>query len=161
MTKKVRFFIVISLLMISVSYVGISLILLNGRFFYTTSFNESSIESSKNNNLFLTDDLVVVSHGDSLLNYEEILDVWINKRYEVKYFGCLFYWTYTEPDWRYLNVDFKVQHYQYSNDWCVRSNGGYASCCDRIPCRKGDEISIDFFKCKSEYPLGGLSIKVD
>lgn len=152
---------VISLVLLAVCYVCISFILLNGRLVYTTSFNESTIELSKKNDLFVTDDFMVVSVGDSLLNYKNFMEIWTNRRYEVKYFGALFHWTYTEPDWRYLNIEFKDTYNTNFIDWCIESDEGIAGCCDRFPCLKGDTIKISFIKCQSEYQLGSLTIVVN
>jgi len=143
-------------------YIIASWLLLNGKLIYTTSFNESTIEASKKENLFVSNDLKILSEGDSLVNWGNIFEVWTNKRYEIKYFGILFHWTYTKSEWRYLNIGFKDELYPFSNDWCTKDNigNGFTGCCDRIDCNVGDTVKINFYKCKDELRLGALKIIV-
>lgn len=158
--KKIKFIsIVISIFV--VLYICTSWLLLDGKIIYTTSFNESSIDASKKENLFISADLNVTAEGDSIINWINIINVWSNKRYEIRYFGILFHWTYTRPEWRYLNIDFKNELYPALNGWCVNdANGGYTRCCNRVSCNVGDTIKIDFYKCKDELKLGKLKIVV-
>jgi hypothetical protein len=110
-------------------YIGISWFLLNGRIVYITSYNENTIQESKDAHLFVTDDLEVKTEGDSLVNLKNKIDIWTNKRYKIKYFGILFHWTYTEPEWRYLNIQFKDEMYPQINNWCVKdiNEKGYSN----------------------------------
>ncbi len=156
--KKLKF---LSLLfsVIIFLYIGISWFLLDGKLIYTTSFNESTIEASKREHLFISQDLNITSEEDSLQKWNELFDVWTNQRFEIKYFGVLFHWTYTKPEWRYLNIGFKNESYPYTNDWCIRDlYDGYSRCCNRIGCKVGDTVIIDFYKCKYEKRLGNLKV---
>ena len=145
-------------------YIIISWLLLDGKLIYTTSFNEDTIETSKKENLFVSSDLKVLSEGDSLINWKNTFDIWTNKRYEIKYFGILFHWTYNKPEWRYLNIKFKDEFYSSLNDyWCVKDRNEsryYSECCNRVGCSVGDTIITDFYKCKDDKRLGALKITI-
>lgn len=147
-------------LAIFIIYIGISFVLLNGKLVYTTSFNESTIESSQKRKIFINNNLKVLVQGDSLKNWQSVFDVWTNKQYEIKYFGILFHWTYTKPEWRYLNIKFKDG--KIRDNWCVRYSNEkyYSECCNRISCNVGDTITITFYRFKEETELGKLKILI-
>ncbi len=148
---------------IFILYIVLSYILLDGRITYYTSFNESTIEASKKENLFVSDNLEIVAIGDSLKNYHNRFEIWTNSRFEIKYWGILFHCTYTKPECRYLNIEFKnKKDYIENNTWCYKLNNekGLTGCCDRIGCNVGDTIAITFYKCMEESKIGTLRIVV-
>ncbi|MFT3796642.1 hypothetical protein [Flavobacterium sp.] len=79
---------------IALVYLLASLFFLNGQLTYWTSFNESTIVASKEKKMFVSEQLYVATQGDSLKDWRDKFDVWTNKRYEIKYYGLLFYWTF-------------------------------------------------------------------
>ncbi len=143
------------------AYVAFSWLVLDGKFIYWTSFNESTIEGSKKEKLFITDTLFIQTKGDSLKNYKALFNIWTNKRSETKFFGFLFYWTHKHPSWRYLNIQPKSDHIQYSgnNSWFrsrlfinnhvynyTEQGNGWEPCCDRVRCKVGDTVQVEFIK---------------
>ena len=152
----------ITILLLSCFYLGISWILLNGNIIYYTSFNESTIVDSQKEKLFVSSDLAITAEGDSLINRNNIFDIWTNKRYKIKYFGILFHWTYTNPEWRYLNIAFKDESYPYLNGWCVKGDNSeyFFQCCDGIRCVANDTITINFYKCQDKLKLGILKVAI-
>ena len=150
-------------------YLIISYLLLDGRLTYWTSFNESTIKSSKEKKLFISDKLNIYTEGDSLKKINEKFDIWINKRYEIKYYGILLYWTFENPNWRYLNIE-KKQNYIQENycrkkiiinsseiDYMKNFTGGWEPCCNSISCEIGDTITIEFTEFRTRKYLGKIT----
>lgn len=158
-TKKILF---ISLSAALIIYFLVSLILLDGKFIYVTSFNKGTIQESKVAKLFVSNDLKIDTAGDSLIKWNENFDIWTNKRYEVKYYGVLFHWTYTEPEWRYLNFEFKNNLNPLGKELCIiQKDGSLYGCCDRISCSVGETVQLNFCKCNdSKIRLGTVKITV-
>ena len=157
-TLKYIFFAFIAVLVI---YVCVSWFLLNGKIFYTTSFNESTIEASKAKDLFISNNLKVLTEGDSLINWRNVFDVWTNKRYKITYYGFLFHFTSVEPNWRYLNVRFKNK--AKKDTWCVKADteNFCSECCNRVGCNVNDTITLPFYQFKENVPIGKLIIIVE
>jgi hypothetical protein len=149
-------------------YLGVSLVLLNGELTYWTSFNESTIQDSKNKNLFVTDKMQIEARGDSMQNWNTKFDIWTNKRYEIKYWGIAFYWTFENPNWRYLNINPKKDYIEhkyfrkrikindFERDYMKNFTGGYEPCCNRIACEVGDTITLEFMESKENIFLGEI-----
>ena len=161
----------LTLLFIMTGYLCLSYFLLDGRLTYWTSFSAGTIEDSKKKNIFVTDELNVRYEGDSLKNKAELFTIWTNKRYEIKYFGILFYWTFEDPSWRYLHIEPNSEWIE--NKWFRRSlttshyyqnhsfSGGYESCCDRISCFVGDTVTVQFHKAwERESILGSIKVVI-
>ncbi len=150
-------FITISILFIL--YLISSWFLLDGRIIYTTSFDALSKEESITRDLFVTDNLVIMTEGDSLKNFKDKFDVWTNKRYAVKYFGFFFNWTYTEPSWRYLEIKAR-EKYEDEIEWCTKDpDENYpCGCCNRIGCVVNDTVIVDFVTCQLKEKIGKLKV---
>ena len=167
--KKIIFFF-IGLVII---YSLISLFFLNGQLTYWTSFNESTIPASKKEKLFVTDNLKIETEGDSIIDINKKFEIWTNKRYEIKYYGIIFHWTFENPNWRYLNLnpkkDFiensyfrsKIKINDYEKDYMQGFTGGYEPCCNRIPCEVGDTVTIEFIEWKKNTIIGKIKIIVE
>lgn len=160
MGKTIKYFF-LGLLAFLLIYICLSWFLLNGKIVYTTSFNENNIEASKAKNLFVSSNLKVFTEGDSLTNWQNIFDIWTNKRYEITYYGFLFHRTSTKSDWRYLNVRFKDG--AKKDNWCVkRDTENFCSeCCNRVGSNTYDTITISFFEFRKDIPIGKLKIIVE
>jgi hypothetical protein len=157
-------------------YVAFSWLVLDGKITYWTSFNESTIEGSKKEKLYVTDTLVVQTKGDSLNNYKSLFNIWTNKRYEIKYFGFFFYWTHEDPSWRYLNIESKQSHIDNSgnNSWFRRrlfinqsvydyttEGDGWEPCCGRVRCNVGDTVRVEFIKgTNADSIIGQISVLI-
>nr|WP_315153834.1 hypothetical protein [uncultured Flavobacterium sp.] len=154
-------------------YILISLFFLNGELTYWTSFNESTIPDSKKAKLFITDNLKIETKGDSLKNLNEKFEIWTNKRYEIKYYGIIFHWTFENPNWRYLNLKLKeniannlyfiskLKVNNYERDYMKNFTGGYGPCCHRIPCEVGDTITIEFIEWKNNTVIGKMKTIIE
>lgn len=155
-----------------VMYFAVSWYLLNGRLTYYTSFNKETIIESKQANLFVTDNLEIKSNNDSNNSLISRFKFWTNKRYEIKYYGILFYWTFTDPEWRYLCMNNKLE---VSNDYLfrrkliinndttnyVRKFGGQEACCNRISCKVGDLVKIEYNHLASDTVFETLTIRIE
>ena len=154
-------------------YILSSWFLLDGRITYWTSFNESTIANSKKKNLYVTENLFIQTQGDSLFDWQSKFTIWTNKRNEIKFFGFLFYWTYNDPSWRYLNVEPKTAYVgdkwfrsklsinQQTRDYMANFSGGYESCCNRIASKQNDTVRIEFIQAfQKNNVLGTISIVV-
>jgi hypothetical protein len=162
------------LVILSGVYFAVSRFLLNGRITYWTSFNPSTIQESKLEGVFVSDNNIVYVEGDSLTQWKSKFEIWTNKRYEVKYWGILFHWTFRDPAWRYLNIDAKNRQVdkkwsrsklkinQSSRDYLDNFTGGWENCCNRIGCNRGDTITIQFVRTfEKDVDLGTLSVIVN
>jgi len=158
---------------LTIGYLALSYILLNGRLTYWTSFTESTIEDSKMKNLFITDNLNVKYEGDSLKNWQSSFNIWTNKRYEIKYFGILFHWTFEDPSWRYLHIE--PNSTWIEDKWFRRSlrindntldykkgfTGGFEPCCNWIPCNVDDTVTIQFHRAwQHDSILGDIKVLI-
>lgn len=160
MKKLSRIFIFISVIFIF--YICISWVLLDGDLIYHTSFNAATIQDSKTRGFFVSSELNVVGDGYTLQDWYKYFEIWTNKRYEMKYFGILFYWTFNEPDWRYLNIRIKDTAEAEIIDYCIKNqyNGDLEGCCNYIKCSVNDTILMEFYKCKGDVPIGSLKILI-
>ncbi len=170
MKRKIRItFIAIAVFM--TVYIILSWFLLDGQLTYGSSVSNSSIEESKEANLFVTDDLEVICEGDTLKNWSSYFNIWTNKRSETKYFGIMFHWTFEDPSWRYLHIEPKEYWIRHSwfrrkltvNDrtWEYKNgfSGGYESCCGWVACLVGDTVTIQLHRGKNHDDIIG-NIKV-
>lgn len=167
--KKITFFFIGIVLL----YILVSLFFSNGQLIYWTSFNESTIPASKKEKLFVTDNLKIETEGDSLKNINEKFEIWTNKRYEIKYYGIIFHWTFENPNWRYLNLNSKIdisknEYFRsklkindYEIDYIKGFTGGYENCCNRIPCEVGDTIKIEFIESKNKTIIGEIKTIIE
>lgn len=159
------------LMLLGTAYWAISFVLLDGHFTYWTSFSGSTIEASKEKGLFVTDQLQITSAGAGLQNWDTSYTIWTERRYEVKYFGILFHWTFEDPTWRYLHV--KPVNYQVDKKWFLRRliinrdtldykegfTGGDASCCNRIACSIEDEVTVQLHQAwEHDSIVGELTV---
>jgi hypothetical protein len=154
-------------------YILVSLFFLNGELTYWTSFNESTISESKKEKLFITNNLKIETEGDSLRELNKKFDIWTNKRYEIKYYGIIFHWTFENPKWRYLNLDenknlpvntyfrSKLKINDYEKDYMKGFTGGYEPCCNRIPCEVGDTVTIEFMEWKKNTIIGKIKVIIE
>ena len=152
-------------------YVLASLYLLEGKLTYWTSGDAVTIMDSKKENLFVTDKLFIKAEGDSLYNWQDKFEIWTNKRYETKFFGIAFYWTFHDPSWRYLNIKPKTNYIE--NNWMrskllinqeemdYMNSGGWEPCCNNIKCRQNDTVQIEFIKAdQKDNSLGRILVVV-
>jgi hypothetical protein len=154
-------------------YILASLFFLNGKLTYWTSFNESTITESKREKLFVTNDLKIETKGELSSEINKAFDIWTNKRYEIKYYGMIFHWTYENPNWRYLNLDpnkDSMENSYFRSKLKINNNlttymkgftGGYEPCCNRIPCEVGDTVTIEFMEWKKNKIIGEMKIIVE
>ncbi|MFN6378594.1 MAG: hypothetical protein ACK4WD_04925 [Flavobacteriales bacterium] len=142
-------------------YVGLSYLLLDGRIINITTFNEDDIESSKESQLLISDNLEISVQGDSLVDYNEVFNIWVNKRYSVRHFGFLFYWTFIEDGDRFLNIKKTEKGYESTKYWCIVQNDGLTDVNQSFACHAGDTIYIDVVKCKTQDKIGQLKIVVE
>lgn len=159
--KKLKIIILI-FFVLAIIYIGLSYILLDGKIIYSTSFNESNIKDSKAKGIFVTDSLDVEITGDVLKKITPYIHIWTNKRCEVKYFGILFYQTFYNKDWRYLNIKINKNDIINTNEVCIRkSNIIYLeSCCNKIPTFTNDIVKLQLVTCKAEKEIGYLKILI-
>ena len=167
--KKIIFFFIGFIIL----YILISLFFLNGDLTYWTSFNESTITASKKEKLFVTENLKIETKGDSLNDLNKKFEIWTNKRYEIKYYGIIFHWTFENYNWRYLNLNqkkdlpeneyfrSKLKINDYEKDYIKGFTGGYEPCCNRIPCEVGDTITIEFIELKKKTIIGEIKIVIE
>jgi len=173
MKRRIIKFLII-LVILSGFYFAISWFLLNGRITYWTTFNPSTIQDSKLQGVFVSDNNFVYVEGDSLTQWKNKFEIWTNKRYEIKYWGILFHWTFNDPSWRYLNIEAKNSYVdrkwsrsklkinQSSRDYLEKFTGGWENCCNRIGCNQGDTITIQFVRTSEKYvDLGTLTVIVN
>ena len=172
-TRIFRFLILLAVL--SGIYLLSSWYLLNGRLTYWTSFNPSSIPASMLEDVYVTDNLAVLTKGDSLSDWKTKFEIWTNTRYEIKYWGIIFHWTFHDSSWRYLNIEPKNRYIGskwsrsklYVNrklryDHLKNFSGGWEFCCNRIGCNRGDTVTIQFVRtAEKEIDLGTMSVVVE
>ncbi|MDI9318911.1 MAG: hypothetical protein QM530_00415 [Phycisphaerales bacterium] len=155
--------VLIFLFVFLLSYYILSILLLDGRFTYTTSFNSGTIQESKKRNIFVSNDLVVIPSGKSLENWEENFEIWTNKRYTIHYFGFVFHYTnYYEGD-RYLNVEFKPKVNRILKESCCYLypyNKEIIGCCGQFYTKTNDTVKMVFVDCKNKNEIGALTIIV-
>ncbi len=134
---------------------------MNGNIINYSSTNELNIPDSKKQNLFITNELKIVADGN-LKTWNNDFEIWTNKYSEIKHYGIAFFWTYLEPEWRYLNINIKDNSKLSISTLCYRKNsekelkGDFTG----IPCNVGDTIKLTFYKCMDESKIGTLRIVV-
>jgi hypothetical protein len=90
-------------------YLIISYFLLNGKLTYTTSFCSHSKIDSKKRKLFIKDNLKI-DFDNRNLKLKKIIeenDIWIEKHYDVEYFGIIFNREVENVNYRKLRFDCK------------------------------------------------------
>lgn len=165
--------ITIAILLSAGIYLLISFILLDGKITYGTSSYRFTLQDSKADNYFATDDLKVITRGDSLKNWRTKFDIWTNFRSETKYFGVLFHWTFYDPDWRCLNLDPKTDYVNRKwfrsklivngrvYDYMKSFSGGWEPCFTPIGCNVGDTVTIEFTHAvPRDSTLGSITVVV-
>lgn len=90
-------------------YLTTSYVLLNGRVSYTTTFCSHSKLDSKNRKLFLKDDLKIEYNSSNRMLKKIVSenDIWIEKHYDVKYFGIIFHRNVENKNYRKLRFECK------------------------------------------------------
>ncbi|MDI9318913.1 MAG: hypothetical protein QM530_00425 [Phycisphaerales bacterium] len=159
-----RLGIIVFFFFLASAYYVSSIMLLDGKFTYKTSFNASTILESKEKNIFVTKDLVVIPSGEAFENWENDLEIWTNRNPFVYYYGFLFHYTRYYDGCRHLNIVLKPK----------RTNSIFQDLCFYWDSRKdeimklsneydgkvGDTVKMVFLDCQNDNVIGSLSIVI-
>ncbi|GAB3715531.1 hypothetical protein [Flavobacterium koreense] len=168
MMKKI--FIVIILLF--GLYLLTSYILLNGRITYTTSFCSQDKIDSKKRELFKKDNLRI-EYDTTNLVLKKIInenDIWVEKQYDVNYFGFIFNYKVEDKDYSKLRFEcknsqswkceMKVCDAIIDNDTIEKSRVFPIS---QMGIRVGKTVKYNVYEYNygKTIPIGKLSVKVE
>jgi hypothetical protein len=166
MTKKTLIWVCTILIV----YFGLSYLLLNGQLTYTTSFCSSDKENSKHRELFVTDDKAILHYDTTIETLKRIItknDIWLEKHYNVRYYGALLHWTSEDTEYYKIRME-KIGSADSSNLVCSITSGNdtiekaikfpYG----QVAFRRGSVVNFNIsdYQEQEMHPIGTLSVLV-
>jgi hypothetical protein len=166
MTKKI----LICVCAILLVYLGLSYLVLNGQLTYTTSFCSSDKENSKYRNLFVSDDKAILRYDTTNEPLKRVIaknDIWLEKHYNVRYYGALFHWTSEDPEFYKIRME-KIASTDSGNLVCSLTRGnetiekaiGFPY--RQVAFRRGSVVNFNIsdYREHETHPIGTLTVLV-
>jgi hypothetical protein len=159
--------VIITLLILALGYTLLSILLLDGKFFYSTTFSSQNKQDSKKRGLFVSDVLEIYFDKNNPILVEQMNnnDIWIERHFNVEYYGFIFHWTQEEKNIRKLR--FAEKNFNLNNYCCKIKNAGkfinelQGFPADGITVLKNSKVEYVLFDCQNDTAIGSIIFKIE